>query len=223
MSDFDIVVCGAGTAGLACSIAAAEAGARVVVVEKDVEIGGTLHLSAGQMSAAGSRLQSAKGIDDSPDRHFEDVMRIGQGRNDPELVRLAVGEAAATIDWLEELGFPFPEEMPIIYHGHDPYTRPRTYWGPEMGVSILRTIAPRFEELVAEGAVTLLLGHRLRELVVEDGAVRGVRAEGPDGDVELRAPASPARTGSRAPRASRSCAAPPRPRSARPRDRRCRG
>ena len=60
---YDIVICGAGTAGLACAIAAAEAGASVVVVEKDVEIGGTLHLSAGQMSAAGSRLHAA-----DPDR-----------------------------------------------------------------------------------------------------------------------------------------------------------
>ena len=62
----DLIVCGAGTAGLACAILAAEGGARVTVVEKDVEIGGTLHLSAGQMSAAGSRLQRSKGIEDSP-------------------------------------------------------------------------------------------------------------------------------------------------------------
>ncbi|MCH8113085.1 MAG: FAD-binding protein [Proteobacteria bacterium] len=52
------------------AIFAAQRGARVLVLEAASEVGGTLHLSAGQMSAAGSRLQAEKGIEDTPDEWF---------------------------------------------------------------------------------------------------------------------------------------------------------
>ena len=71
----DLAVVGAGTAGLAAALAAAEAGASVLLLEAARDIGGTLHLSHGQLSAAGTRLQAARGIADSPDAHFDDVMR----------------------------------------------------------------------------------------------------------------------------------------------------
>ena len=61
MSVWDLIVVGAGTAGMPCAIAASEAGAKVVVVEKDTEVGGTLFISAGQMSAAGTRNSAPAG------------------------------------------------------------------------------------------------------------------------------------------------------------------
>lgn len=187
--EFDVVVVGAGTAGMACAIALAEAGVpRIALVEKDAEVGGALHLSAGQMSGSGSRLQRSKGIDDSPEAHLADINRLGHGKADQALALLAVREAGATIDWLEQLGFPFPSDQPIIYYGHDPYRTPRTYWGAELGVAILKTVRPRLEQLVAEGRIDLRLEHRLTDLLVEDGAVAGVRVESAAGPVELRAP-----------------------------------
>ncbi|MEZ5099989.1 MAG: FAD-dependent oxidoreductase [Thermoleophilia bacterium] len=187
MGEHDIVVVGAGTAGMPCAIEAALAGASVVVLEKADDVGGTLVLSAGQMSAAGARIGRERGIDDSPDRHYADVMALGHGKGDPALVRLAVDQAPHTIDWLEELGFPFPRDVPVIYHGHEAYSVPRTYWGRELGHSVLNVVRPRFLELVEAGRIELRLGTPLLDLVVEGGAVVGVRAEGPDGPVELRA------------------------------------
>ena len=71
-----------------CAIALAEGGASVALVEQDEEVGGTLHLSAGHMTGAGSRRQRAKGIEDSPERHFADVWRISHEKADPAVVRL---------------------------------------------------------------------------------------------------------------------------------------
>ena len=187
--EFDVVVVGAGTAGIACAISLAEAGVpRIAVIEKDTVVGGTLHLSSGQMSGSASRLQRSQGIDDSPEAHLADINRLGHGRADQALARLAVGEAGATIDWLEQLGFPFPADQPMLYYGHDPYTTARTYWGPEMGISILKAIQPRLEELVAQGRIDLRLGCALEELLVDGGRVTGVRAAAAGGGpVELRA------------------------------------
>ena len=142
MQEHDIVVVGAGTAGMPCAIEAALAGASVVVLEKADDVGGTLVLSAGQMSAAGARIGRERGIDDSPDRHFDDVMALGHGKADRALVRLAVDQAPRTIDWLEELGFPFPKDVPVIYHGHEAYSVRRTYWGRELGHSVLGVLRP---------------------------------------------------------------------------------
>ena len=97
---FDLAVVGAGTAGLPAAMAAAARGLKVVVLEKSGRIGGTLHYSSGQMSAAGTQLQRARGIEDSPDLHYADVMRISRGLANGPLVRRAVDLAPRTIDWL---------------------------------------------------------------------------------------------------------------------------
>lgn len=203
----DIVVAGAGTAGIPCAILAAQAGASVVVIEKDDRIGGTLHVSAGHMSGAGTRHQRSAGIDDDTvDRHFDDVMRLSRGEADPVLVRLAVEEAPQTIDWLHDHGFAFDPATPAIYRGHDSYTRARTVWhaapaGEEGGLplgrgsGILETLRPLWDEQVAAGRIVPRLATALTELIVEDGAVAGVRAEGPPGAIELRAPAVVLATG----------------------------
>lgn len=182
---YELVIVGGGTAGVPCAIAAAEAGASVAVVEKTADIGGTLHLSSGQLSAAGARRQRARGIEDTSDRHFDDVMRLSHGTADPVLVRKAVQEAPRTIDWLEELGFDFDPATPALYYGHEPYSIARTYWGPEGGRSILKVIRRPFEQHVATGRITLLVQHRVSELISQDDRVVGVRAQGPDGEVEL--------------------------------------
>jgi len=101
----DLLVLGAGTAGLPAAIFAARRGLRVLLVEKLDRVGGTLHVAQGQLAAAGTSLQRERGIEDSPELHFADVMRISRGTANEEMVRLAVGAAAGTIEWLRAAGF----------------------------------------------------------------------------------------------------------------------
>ena len=79
MDGHDLLVVGAGTAGLPAAIFAARRGMRVLLVEKLDRVGGTLHVAQGQLAAAGTSLQRERGIEDSPDLHFADVMRISRG------------------------------------------------------------------------------------------------------------------------------------------------
>ena len=182
---WDVIIAGAGTVGVPAAIFAARRGARVLVFEAAPEIGGTLHLSAGQMSAAGTKAQASLGIEDSPDLHFEDVMRISKGTADKELVRLAVDNAAATYDWLTDSGFePLPEH-PVLGLAHEPYSERRYYWGQDGGRTILATLRPQFEAEVAAGRVTIHMATQVTGLVQNDGGrVTGVIAHGPDGDTQ---------------------------------------
>ena len=192
---FDGTIVGAGTAGMPCAITAAAAGARVAVMEKTSEAGGTLHLSAGSMSAAGTRRQRERGIDDSPELHLEDIMRITSGTANEALTRIAVEEAGSAVDWLDELGYGFVDETPIVYEGYEPYSRARVYFGQELARSIYDVLAPLWDEHVAAGTIVPMLDTRLEDLLVEDGDVLGVRASGPDGSVEVRAPVTVLATG----------------------------
>jgi len=174
---YDLAVIGAGTAGLPCAIEAAGAGARVLVVEKAGCIGGTLHISGGHLSAAGTRRQVAHGIADSADDHFDDVIRISRGTANEALVRRAVDLAASTVDWLEENGFEFATDCPRIVYGHEPYRVARTYYGVDEARSILAVLAPLFERAVNQGSVDLRLDSKATRLLVERGAVVGLAYE----------------------------------------------
>jgi fumarate reductase flavoprotein subunit len=175
---YDLAIVGAGTAGLATAIEAARLGLRVCLLEKSDRIGGTLHQSAGQMSAAGTRLQRERGIDDDPERHFADVMRISRDTADPVLVRKAIGMAAETIDWLMAEGFEMDPVCPVVLHYHEAYRIARTYWGVDGGRSVLKVLARLFEG--ARG-VDLCLGHAVAGVRHGPAAVDGLLVRGPDG------------------------------------------
>lgn len=183
--DWDVIIIGAGTTGLPAAIFAAERSDKILVVDAAPEIGGTLHLSSGQMSGAGTRLQKEKGYDDSPAQHIEDIMRISKNTADREIAGLAVDNAAETLDWLESINFsPLPEH-PVKGQAHEPYSVNRYVWGEDMGKSILAVLKPPFEALVESGKVTLKLNTRVTELVQNGGgAVTGVVTQSDIGATE---------------------------------------
>ena len=178
----DLIVVGGGSAGLPAAIFAARRGARVLLLEHADTLGGSLWVATGQMSAAGTQLQRERGIEDSPDLHFEDVMRISRGTANPGLVRLAVDHAAETFDWLVAEGFEPLREHPITGFGHEPYRLPRYYWGAEGALSIKHVLVPIVEALAAEGRIDVQLSCSVTGLIQDsDGAVTGVKARDADG------------------------------------------
>ena len=179
---YDVIVCGAGSAGQTAAIFAARKGARVLAIEHGDAIGGNTARSTGQMSAAGTRLQKARGINDTPDLHFDDVMRISHGTADPIIVRLAVDNAADTLHWLLDHGLELMPDMPVVFKGHEPYRIARTYWGPDRGgPPVQRVLGPQFQSEVDKGRITILLETEVVELVQDGAAVVGVAARGKDG------------------------------------------
>jgi len=184
----DVLVIGAGTAGIPAAIFAARRGARVVMLEGSDRVGGTLYVSSGHMSAAGSKLQKARGIKDSAADHYDDVMRISRRTANPALVRLATDNAADTIDWLMDNGFEMGPECPVIAYSHEPYLVPRTYWGKEKGLSILKVLRRLLDVTLADGKIDLRLESRVTSLEPDSSrAVWRVTYAGPDGQERLAA------------------------------------
>lgn len=177
----DILIIGAGTAGIPCAIGAAEAGAAVTVVEKSNRLGGTLHFSGGQMSAAGTRRQQRLGIRDSVQAHYEDIVKMAGERVDKKLARLAADLAPRTVDWLEDLDFPFDPECPTLIADHEHYSAPRTYWSPNRGLDILATITRPWQRLVDDQRVQVFFQTRAVRLESDDGRVTGAIVEDSNG------------------------------------------
>lgn len=177
-----VVVIGAGMAGLPCAIRAADAGAHVTLIESANDVGGKLPRSSGQISAAGTRLQAEKGIVDSPNDHFADVMRICHETADPDVVRLAVDHAAATVDWLQDVGVPFPPDHPVISYNHDVYRTRRYQWPVEKGKSILAALRPLLAAHIEARRIDLHLNTAMTVIDRDaGGAVTAIQVRGPDG------------------------------------------
>ncbi len=186
---WDFVIVGAGTAGLPAAVFAARRGARVLLIDAAADIGGTLHLANGQISAGGSKLQAAKGIPDSPDAHFEEIMRLSNGLADRSVARLTADLAPATIDWLLDAGLKPLDDHPVTGDsvGRKAYTIPRYLWAKEEGKAILAIIRRELAPEVASGRVTVQLGTRVNGLITDEaGAVLGVRAQADGKDLEFR-------------------------------------
>lgn len=172
---YDVIVVGGGNSGLPAAIFAAQRGAKVLVVEAADVLGGTLHLSSGQMSAAGTKLQLSKGIEDTAQSHYDDVMRISKNTADPTLLKMATFNAATTFDWLTDNGFTVREGHPVTGTTHEPYSHARYAWGPEGGRSILEVLNKQLQPLVDSKKVTLMTGTEVVELITDkNGAVTGV-------------------------------------------------
>jgi len=123
MPEFDVIVVGAGNAALAAAVSAQEQGARrVVVLEKAPRElrGGNTHYSGGLFRFAFDRAEDLRplvpdaethipgfmtGVQPYPRAMFEaDLMRVTEGRTDPELAEILIGRSYDTIGWVAAQG-----------------------------------------------------------------------------------------------------------------------
>lgn len=177
---YDLVIVGAGAAGMAAAIAARDAGAtRVVILEKSALVGGHMIVSNGMLNALDPEGQRRMGRTDSAEAFFRDTWERGEKRGNPELIHRMVDESTETMQWLERLGVVFERRLFEAYTGVSPRAH-RTLW-ERSGFEYTRRLMDRVRQLKVE----LKYRHRVIRLLQEEGAVVGVFAEDASGMVKL--------------------------------------
>jgi flavocytochrome c len=103
----DVLVMGAGGAGMMAAIQAHDTEAKVLVLHKTSTVySSSTALSGGLFAAAGTRFQKEKGIQDTPAQYYEDVVKNGTYMNDPVLVKLLTENSVKVFEWLVDNGLP---------------------------------------------------------------------------------------------------------------------
>lgn len=166
---YDVVVIGAGFAGLAAAIEAHNAGASVVVIEKMRAPGGNSSISEGGIAAPNTEIQKRLEIDDSPDLMYEDMVRAGMGLNYPSLVRVVVDHAFEAFRWSADyLGVEYIDRIDQ-FGGH---SVPRCYAAVGVtGSTIIKRQVAKLQEL----GVPIRLRTRLERFVLDaSGKIAGI-------------------------------------------------
>lgn len=174
----DAVVAGAGAAGLSAALALVQKGHSVILLEKTGVIGGASAMAGSGTMATGSTWQKEDGYEDSPEKLVEDMMKNGHEKNDRATVELFANTIGQAFDWL------VAEDGAAV-----PYQRSgnpsRSYSGVGRGAGVCKSLADTF---TAAGG-TLLVNTPATELIVTDGAVTGVKAQGNGKDYTIDAKA----------------------------------
>jgi len=114
-----VVVVGAGACGLVAALATRDAGAEVLVLERDSSPSGSTALSSGFVPACGTRWQRAAGVEDSPERMAADIQRKNGGEADASIVGKLCQASGPTLEWLADAhGVPFVLVEGFLYPGH---------------------------------------------------------------------------------------------------------
>lgn len=178
----DIVVVGAGAAGMTAAIRAAEAGANVLLIEKQGFLGGGDSMfSSTSIRAGGSQFQQGEG------QSAEDFYNYLEGQAlqyrpdecDLEAVKIYAERSGAIVDWLVELGAPYGTVV-------DSSFSVKMTDGSAPGPHNIRVLSERLNELGVESRVNT----KATSILMEDGKAVGVTVEDKNGTYNIYAEAT---------------------------------
>lgn len=185
----DVVIVGAGGAGLSAAISAHQAGADVLVLEKMPIPGGNTTRATGGMNASETKFQKALDIEDSVDLFVEETLKGGYDKGNEELVRFMAENSADAIDWLDSMGITLDG---VSFSGGFSVARiHRPNDGSPVGSYLVDGLLKQVDEL----GIEIVYNTEVNEIITKDDKVTGVKAVGPDGDVEYDAKAVVVTTG----------------------------
>ncbi len=172
--DTDIIVIGAGGAGLSAAITAANQGKKIILLEKMPYAGGNTTKATGGMNAAETSVQKELEIEDSIQTFIDDTMTGGKNVNNPELVKTMAENSADAIDWLASIGAPLPE---VSFSGGATNKRiHRPEGGAAVGPYLVEHFLANAEKIEN---ITIMYDTTALSFISEEGKIVGVNAQNP--------------------------------------------
>lgn len=175
----DVVVIGAGGAGLAAAVQARDSGAQsVVLLEKLASIGGTTFTSQGVIGGYETNIAKKLDVHVTYEEMYDNLMGNASYRLDPALTKITVEKSGETIDWLQDrIQMPFADEIRV---GYGPYQMMHVIEGAGAGMH------EPFMNALEAANVDLMLETRASEILLNaDGSVKGVKAVKDGADVTI--------------------------------------
>lgn len=170
--DCDVVIVGAGGAGLTAAVRANQEGAKVLVIEKMPFVGGNSLKASGGMNCAGTKFQEAQGITDSGVQEFiEDTMNGGHQLNDIELVTTLAENSSEAVEWLASIGAELPKVAATGGTVH------KYLHSPEDGSPVGAFLVEKLSEEIDRQGIEVMLNTKATELIMDNGTAVGVVAE----------------------------------------------
>ena len=165
----DIVIIGAGGAGLCASIEAKQKGVKnVILLEKMGVVGGNTTSATGGLNAAETRFQKELGIADSKESFYSDTMKGGYNLNDSNLVHEMVNKAPETVDWLVSIGVDLTDVGKMAGS-----TNKRTH-RPQGGAAVGAHMIPVLESAAKTLGVDLRKNSKVIDIISDNGSAAGV-------------------------------------------------
>lgn len=178
----DVVVIGAGGAGLVAAIEAKLNGAKnVAVLEKMAFAGGNTLISGGEYAAPNNWIQEKKGIQDSKDIFYNDILKGGDNEGDPKLVRVLADNALDGAKWLRDYVDVTFEDRQLFFGGHS--VERSLVPKDATGVEMIKKLLAKADEL----GIKVYYETPATELIVDKDRVVGVKAESATTDYTFNA------------------------------------
>ncbi len=178
----DVVVIGGGGSGLAAAVTAHQNGAKVLVLEKMPKVGGNTIISGAAYNAVDPKRQAKAGVEDSVDKHYTQTYEGGDKVANPEMVRTFVENAYPGIEWLESMGMQFKDDIFTVLGALWPRSHKPV---KPLGTGYIETYMNYIEKNKAD--IEIMVNSKATELIVENGKVVGVKAEGADDEIVAKA------------------------------------
>ena len=170
----EIIVIGAGLAGLTCSVKSASENMHVKLFSPAQSERSQSVMAMGGINAA----LNTKGEDDSVNEHYTDTINAGQHINNHDAVKKLTNDAPEIIDWLSKLGTSFTRDdngnVDVRYFGGQKKMR-TAYAGARTGKQILTAINTECRKWEYKDKIKRYVGWRFLSLILDDDKVcRGV-------------------------------------------------
>lgn len=175
-----VIVVGAGACGLTAAIVLRDAGVDCLVLERDAVPQGSTALSSGFIPAAGTQVQRAAGVSDSPEAFARDIQAKAKGRAAAALVSAYTHAIGPVLDHLAARhGLHFELLDGFLYPGHSVH---RMHTLPERtGTALVAAL----ERAATQAGADLLTQALVTELWCDrHDRILGVGLQRPDGQHE---------------------------------------